>query len=172
MRYSFILTPHATAAWRPPRASLRSETKEPSERDPDKDRTLHGCSHEKRQSWAATWCDDGGHEASQSEERRDQNPQQPGKSQPGFRGRMCGRRLWREIVEHEDSRGGHEKGGDGEHAPEEAIGPEEEERSTVGNNRGCSEYREKQEVIAEAEHRTVLLSVSAARGGDVDSHDR
>src|SRR3989441_2518796 len=76
------------------------------------------------------------------------------------------------VEERRDGRRCDDKGGDGEHAPEGAIGPEEEERSPGWNDGGYSEHAEKQEVVTEGEHGAIILSIRAARGGDVGSHDR
>src|SRR6267142_3779126 len=106
-------------------------------------------------------------EKGQSEQRRDQNPQRS-QSRPGVRGgTRVGPSPCEVVEERRDGRRCDDKGGDGEHAPEGAIGPEEEERSPGWNDGGYSEHAEKQEVVTEGEHGAIILSIRAARGGDV-----
>jgi len=61
---------------------------------------------------------------------------------------------------------------DGEHKPECAIGPEEEERSGGRSNCRDSEHREEEEVVAETIHRAVSLPVGTTRRGHVNGDDR
>src|SRR5206468_9443044 len=64
----------------------------------------------------------GGKEKGQSEQRRDQNPQRS-QSRPGVRGgTRVGPSPCEVVEERRDGRRRDDKGGDGEHAPEGAIG--------------------------------------------------